>query len=683
MEYLKTYFKTISIPNFTLSSLIEILIIIFVLYKLFSNIKDSRTWTIIKGLCVFFVFYLISVICDFHVITTIFQSALYIMVVGIIVLFSTEIKKILEGLGGKKFKKNVSSLFKEKENFSEETKETLHTIKEVVTACKTMSKDKTGSLILFEKNSSLSEYEATGINIDSAISSQLILNIFEHNTPLHDGAMIIKENRIVSATCYLPLSENLEINKKLGTRHRAGIGVSEVTDCIVVIVSEETGGISICKKGEIEKVNPEELEEKLKNYLLEEDNFNPIHGVILRKNWKTILFSIIVSLLLWISIFNYKDPTITKSFTIPVTVINETAISSVNQTYKVVEGDTVSFKISGKNSIVKDLSADNFKAIADLSKLSYVYAVPIEVTTTMESIKDRIEITVTRNDTMKVTLDEVIEADIDVVAYSTGTVGKGYKLKELVPEVSKITIKGPKSKISKIKEASTIINISNLKETTKVNAQLTIFDKNGDIIDISDCIINKSNIEIMVVLYNTKTVDLKVTTTGTPMKNYRLKSFTPDITSVDIAGNNVDLKDVTEINATIDISEISANTSKMINIKEFLPENIELVDEDLTVTVALELEEFKTREFTLKSEDIIVKNLNEKFVCKLIKAETSVTISAIQEILDNLKIEDLEPYIDASNLEEGEYNLNLQFTNTSDVSIPEIPKIEIKIEKKK
>lgn len=112
-----------------------------------------------------------------------------------------------------------------------------------------MAEVKTGALIVIEQDVKLGDYERTGIAIDAEVTSQLLINIFEHNTPLHDGAVLIRDNRIVSATCYLPLSDNLDINKSLGTRHRAGIGVSEVSDSITVIVSEETGGVSLAYNG--------------------------------------------------------------------------------------------------------------------------------------------------------------------------------------------------------------------------------------------------------------------------------------------------------------------------------------------------------------------------------------------------------------------------------------------------
>lgn len=654
----------------------------FVLYKILSNIKDSRTWTIIKGLLVLFVVYILSSVFDFYVIKSIFQSCFYIASFSIIIIFSSDIKKLLEKVG----KKNIwnkpfklKELLKEKKkNYTQKEKETLEIIQEITKASKIMSKAKTGALILFERNSSLSEYNTTGIPIDAKITSQLILNIFEHNTPLHDGAMIIKDNRILSATCYLPLSDNNDINKKLGTRHRAAIGVSEVTDCLVLVVSEETGGISICQNGKIKKVNSEDLENELKCYLLNTEE-NKKEKKIKKGNLKSILLSFVFGLILWISVFNYQDPIITKDFTLPVTIINESAISSVNQSYEILEGDTVTFQVSGKNSIVKDLNEENFKAVADLSKLSYVYAVPITI---VSDIDENLDITIVKNDTMKVKLDEIIEANIDVVAKSKGSISKNYKVKSLIPETTSITVKGPKSKVSKMKEAVATVDITGISKDTIVSSSFKIYDKNGDKVSISDCVLSRTETNVEVLLYKTKTIPLKISTTGNPNNYYKLKSLKTNVTEIAIAGEDNLLKTISSIDAVVDITGLSKNTKKILNLKEFLPEGIELVDEDLSVTVELELEGFKTKTFEINLKDIALKNLDENLSCTVSNEKWNVKVSAIEETLDNLNITDFQPYLDLTNLTEGEYNLNLQFTEIADVVISEIPNIQITISKK-
>jgi diadenylate cyclase len=154
-------------------------------------------------------------------------------------------------------------------NHGEEEKLSEKTISEIVKASYEMGRVRTGALIVIEKNESLKDYERTGIDVDGIVSNQLLINIFEHNTPLHDGAVIIRGNRITSATCYLPLSDNTDLSKELGTRHRAGVGISEVTDSVTVIVSEETGKVSAAYEGELERnMTADELRERLHDILI-------------------------------------------------------------------------------------------------------------------------------------------------------------------------------------------------------------------------------------------------------------------------------------------------------------------------------------------------------------------------------------------------------------------------------
>jgi diadenylate cyclase len=189
------------------------------------------------------------------------QNVFGIAVTAMVVILQPELRKALEGIGRRNF---FHGLF----NFSEATEEgrfSDKTINEIVRACVEMAKVRTGALIVIEQLSSLSEYERTGIDVDGIVTSQLLINIFEHNTPLHDGAVIIRGDRITSATCYLPLSDNMELGKELGTRHRAGVGVSEVTDSLTIIVSEETGKISVAYMGELERaLDSDALKERLR-----------------------------------------------------------------------------------------------------------------------------------------------------------------------------------------------------------------------------------------------------------------------------------------------------------------------------------------------------------------------------------------------------------------------------------
>lgn len=259
--FLDNNLTNLHMPSVRALDVVEMLIIAFLIYHILVWAKTTRLWSLLKGVVVIVVFIVIAAAFNMSTILWIVQNVFGIAVTAMVVILQPELRKALEGIGRRNF---LHGLF----NFTEATEEgrfSDKTINEIIRACVEMAKVRTGALIVIEQLSSLSEYERTGIDIDGIITSQLLINIFEHNTPLHDGAVIVRGDRITSATCYLPLSDNMELGKELGTRHRAGVGVSEVTDSLTIIVSEETGKISVAYMGELERgVDSERLRERLR-----------------------------------------------------------------------------------------------------------------------------------------------------------------------------------------------------------------------------------------------------------------------------------------------------------------------------------------------------------------------------------------------------------------------------------
>ncbi|HCT64303.1 MAG TPA: TIGR00159 family protein [Lachnospiraceae bacterium] len=250
MEYIKPFLETfrlsdITLPTVGITDVLDILIVAYIAYKIIFWIKETRAWILFKGILVIFVFAFIALVLGLNTILWILSKTISVGIIAVIVVFQPELRKALEQLGkGKHF----TSIFKfdignEVNDFSEKT------VEEILRASGKMSKEKTGALMLIEREVPLGDFERTGIPIDALVTSQLIINIFEHNTPLHDGAVIIKNNRIAAATCFLPLTDSNDVSMELGTRHRAGIGASEVSDAYVIIVSEETGAISLARGG--------------------------------------------------------------------------------------------------------------------------------------------------------------------------------------------------------------------------------------------------------------------------------------------------------------------------------------------------------------------------------------------------------------------------------------------------
>ena len=262
IDFLFDFNRTsLHMPTIRFSDVLEVFIIAFLVYHILVWARSTRLWSLLKGVIVILVFILLCALLNMSTILWIVERVFSIAIIAIVVILKPELRKALEELGRKNFFSNVLSLgdIKSSGRFSDKT------LNEITRACVEMAKVRTGALIVIEQNHPLTEYERTGIDVDGIVTSQLLINIFEHNTPLHDGAVIIRGDRITSATCYLPLSDNMGIGKELGTRHRAGIGVSEATDCFVIIVSEETGKISVAYEGELERaLDSDRLRERLR-----------------------------------------------------------------------------------------------------------------------------------------------------------------------------------------------------------------------------------------------------------------------------------------------------------------------------------------------------------------------------------------------------------------------------------
>lgn len=277
MPWLKASKITIGITD-----IIEIIILSFLVYSILGWIKKTRAWTLLKGILSLGFFVALIYLFRMDTLTFLIGKGINLVFTAAIIIFQPELRRALEHLGEKEFFSALIPTGSSKEIVQRCSD---RTVNEIIRATLEMAKVKTGALMVLEQNETLEEYERTGINIDAVVSSQLLINIFEHNTPLHDGAVIIKGDKILSATCYLPLSDSQLLGKELGTRHRAGVGISEVTDSLTIIVSEETGKISIARKGELRKgVNEEQLREQL--LLVQNKLINPkmrLSGKIVRK----------------------------------------------------------------------------------------------------------------------------------------------------------------------------------------------------------------------------------------------------------------------------------------------------------------------------------------------------------------------------------------------------------------
>lgn len=259
-NFFEKYVNGMYFPNVHLTDIIEIIIVTIIVYQIMLWIKNTKAWMLLKGMIVLALFILAAAILQMHTILFLAKESINVLAIAAVVVFQPELRRALEKLGEKNLLRNITLFDRNKENqrFSDET------LEGIVKACFDMGSVCTGALIVVEQAIHLTEYEMTGIQLDCKVSSQILLNIFEHNTPLHDGAIIVRGDRITSATCYLPLSDNMSIGKDLGTRHRAALGMSEVSDALIIVVSEETGKVSVAMGGQLARaVTPEYLATRL------------------------------------------------------------------------------------------------------------------------------------------------------------------------------------------------------------------------------------------------------------------------------------------------------------------------------------------------------------------------------------------------------------------------------------
>lgn len=282
MEAIINFFKEFAalVPTIRIMDIVDILVVAFVIYKIILMLQTTSSARIAKSIVIILLLTALTSVLHMYLMNYLLDKILEIGLLALVIMFQPELRRVLEKLGSKSFREILST--------KQEQRNIDYVISETVKACEIMSRERTGVLIVFERTSSLEDYQKTGTLIDARVSSELLRNIFFTKASLHDGAVIIRNERIAAAGCVLPLTENRNISSDLGTRHRAGIGMSEVSDAVVVIVSEETGTISVAISGMLKRhLAPQTLEKLLLNELAPKEETktrNPLK--LLRKQRK-------------------------------------------------------------------------------------------------------------------------------------------------------------------------------------------------------------------------------------------------------------------------------------------------------------------------------------------------------------------------------------------------------------
>lgn len=657
------------IPRIGITDVIEIGFFVLLIYKLMKNLKNTRAWVLLKGILLFFVFYVIAFIFQFNAFLVLFRGAITIGLIAIIVVFQTELRKILEKLGTRKISiNNLLGVFKKQEVkeklFSDET------LKSIKTAVYSLSEAKTGALIVFEKDIPLNDYISTGISLNADVSSALLINIFEKNTPLHDGAIIIRKDKIVAGTCYLPLTES-KLNKKMGTRHRAAVGVTEVTDAFVITVSEETGSVSIINGGKINhNISEENFTKKMKEHQTEEKITLDVKNINvfdrLKNNTRLKFLSLFLGIIFWMTLISTINPVVSQKFdNIPVTIINSDALTSVGKTYNAQTIPAVSVTLKDRRSVIDSITKVDIEVVADLSKLSYVYAVPLTA-----SIKNNstTEATLGNVNSITVELSDLVDKEFPLTIKKTGVEADGYYINELTPNHESIIVSGPDYIVKTIDRVETDVDVTDAKEGFSTESIPTIYDKNGNLIDVSLIKLNYLKISFTADFFRTKIVPLNITVTKKADSLYNIKdvSYTPQ--SITIAGTEKKLKSIQELDINIESSENIQNQvdnqyEKIINMPDYLPDGIIIANsEQEKVSLYIKFEPYQTKKITFSNKDIRMINLKSGVSAQIENAAFEVTVVGPSETIDSITLTTLSPYINLDKLGSGNFNLMISYS---------------------
>lgn len=674
-------------PNISISDVIEIIILTVMSYYLVKTVQGTRAWVIIKGVAILLVFYILAYLFHFSVIVALFESIILFIGIAIVIIMQQDIRKLIELIGSRdinfKIQAIISLLFKKKEEVAYRL--TDNTIQELVKGCFVMSKAKTGALIVIEKNIPLGEYAESGIAINADITSQLLINIFEHNTPLHDGAVIIQNNRIIAATCYLPLSESKKINKDLGTRHRAGIGMTEETDALVIIVSEETGSVSVANSGKLKhNIDREVLAEELRSIQKISDKTGDKKRVTwLSNNLALKIASLLGSIAIWLLLITSINPVETITFRdIEVQLINTEALAEVGKTFELVGDNRVNVTIKDRRDILDKLSSDDILAIADMSKLSYVNSVPIEVTVNEYSDAD-IELS---EQVIKISIEDIITTEFDIEINTLGEVNDKFYISSIELQNEALMITGAESVVSSIGRVEVVIDESKLTGNTVLELEPLIYDRNDKLLANSKFLLNNEKIKVNVCVYKVKKIPIHVTTDIRDSEVSKLVSTIDWQTKViTVAGPDEILDKYEYINIKVplglNMSDITTGQFiKNISIQNYLSDGLIVIPNNSKLSILVEFKSFIRREILINHTDIVIEGIQDGLEYII---ETQDIIAAYLDINTNgnTVLEDIICYIDVTELGIGEHEVGVGFRGAG-AAIFEDVKIKLTITNK-
>ncbi len=400
----------------------------------------------------------------------------------------------------------------------------------------------------------------------------------------------------------------------------------------------------------------------------------------LTRNIGLKILSVVLAAILWLVITNIDDPIKTKNFyNVPVEILNEDAIASLNQVYDIKEGETIDFTVAARRSIIENLALSDFRVTADFSKLSDVNAVTIDITCLRYG--DEVSIADGLYQVMKVSLEEQAEKHFRVDVVQKGEPAEGYYVAEKTASTI-VQVSGPKSKIERISQIIVEVDVTGVSGSFPFRAteQPKAVDADGKEIDSSNLKFSDKKISVNIVIYKTKAIDLLVTTSGKPREGYVLTSVEYEPKTIEIAGEDAALNEIQRLEVTEDIEGIYKDVEKEINLQEELGKGLILVEKSQTAVVNIKVERAKTKDIVLQLNDIDVRNIPNGLELSLLNtAPILIRMIGPEKDINDLTVNDLKPFIDLADYSSGTYEVKIQVGTSLNSSIQNSPTLHVQL----
>lgn len=402
----------------------------------------------------------------------------------------------------------------------------------------------------------------------------------------------------------------------------------------------------------------------------------------IKNNFNMKVLSVIIAVIIWIIVGNINDPVISRDISgIQVKFINEKVLDKIDKAYELEDSDKITISVSGKKSIVSRLRAKDFSATADLSKLSIVDAVPVEVSLNHDE-SGQVSIDLGKNTMMKVKIDDVETVTIPVSVEIKGEPASGYAVGKKTASPNMIEVTGPATSIEKIEEAKLICDVSGASEDIKKDVDVEFYSKKGKKLDSSRLKYDETSISVSVEIWRQKTISVEVETEGKVASGYSVASVEYEPKTVVIVGPDDELANIDSIELEkVDISDATSDVETNISLADaLLPGNIIFLESNKNVAVKVKIGKKTEKKLTFSSEDIQVVGVNDNQTVSFLDEQYEVTISGLEKEIQDIKIEDLEPHIQVDGYSDGTYSISISLVDNKNIEVESIDKARVEIE---